>query len=133
MINFIVISTIGGFLFGIMDGIINANPLAVKLFSVFKPIQKSKINVTAGIIIDIVYGFAMAGIFILLFNSLPGSTQFLKGISYAILIWFFRVVMYVVTQWMIYKVPLKALFYTLVTGLIEMLVLGIFYSLLLNI
>ena len=129
MIRYIIVSIISGILFGIMDGLINANPLAQKLYEVYKPIAKTVINVPAGIIIDLVYGFVMAGVFLLLYRSLPGETGLLKGISFAFLIWFFRVVMSVISGWMMYNVPIGALLYTLITGLGEMLILGILYGL----
>ena len=37
--------------------------------------------------------------------------------------------MNVASQWMMFKGPLKALFYTLLAGLGEMLILGILYGL----
>ena len=128
MISYVVVSFVSGILFGVLDGVINANPLAQRLQEVYKPIAKTSLNIPAGIVIDLVYGFAMAGIFLLLYNSLPGETGVVKGISFAILAWFFRVVMSVASSWMMYKVPLKALLYTLLTGLGEMLILGILYG-----
>ena len=128
MISYVVVSFVSGILFGVLDGVINANPLARRLQEVYKPIAKTSLNIPAGIVIDLVYGFAMAGIFLLLYNSLPGETGVVKGISFAILAWFFRVVMSVASSWMMYKVPLKALLYTLLTGLGEMLILGILYG-----
>ena len=126
---YIIVSIVSGILFGIMDGLINANPLAQRLYEIYKPIAKTAINVPAGIIIDLVYGFVMAGVFLLLYRSLPGETGLLKGISFAFLIWFFRVVMSVISGWMMYNVPIGALLYTLITGLGEMLILGILYGL----
>ena len=126
---YIIISIVSGILFAIMDGLINTNPLAQKLYEVYKPIAKTAINVPAGIIIDLVYGFVMAGVFLLLYRSLPGETGLLKGISFAFLIWFFRVVMSVISGWMMFNVPIGALLYTLITGLGEMLILGILYGL----
>jgi len=126
---YIIISIVSGILFGIMDGLINANPLAQRLYEAYKPIAKTPINVPAGIIIDLVYGFVMAGVFLLLYRSLLGETGLLKGISFAILIWFFRVVMSVISGWMMFNVPIGALLYTLITGLGEMLILGILYGL----
>ena len=128
MTAYILVSIIGGILFGVMDGLINANPLAVKLFEVFKPIAKTSINVPAGVIIDLVYGFVLAGLFLLLYPALPGATGLLKGISYALIIWFLRVAMSVISQWMMYTLPVNALLYTLLAGLGEMLVLGILYG-----
>ncbi|MGA9399214.1 MAG: DUF6789 family protein [Anaerolineaceae bacterium] len=128
MTSYIIVSIISGILFGILDGLINANPIAKKLYEVFKPIAKTSVNFVAGIIIDLVYGFILAALFLLVYSSLPGETGLMKGISYALLVWFFRVMMSVASQWIMYKVPLKALLYTLLAGLIEMLILGILYG-----
>jgi hypothetical protein len=130
MINYIVISIIGGLLFGILDGMINANPVAAKLYKVYQPIAKTSINFVAGIIIDLAYGFILAGLYLLLYPSLPGEGGLVKGICFALIVWFLRVVMRVLSQWMMYKVPLKTLAYTLLAGLGEMLILGMLYSLL---
>jgi hypothetical protein len=129
MIRYIIVSIVSGLLFGVMDGLINANALAQRLYSVYKPITKTSLNIPAGVVIDLVYGFAMAGIFLLLYKSLPGDAGLVKGISFALFVWFFRVLMYVASQWMMFNVPTGALFYTLITGLCEMLILGILYGL----
>ena len=100
----------------------------VKLHEVYKHIAKTSINIPAGVVIDIAYGFIMAGIFLLLYKSLPGEVGLMKGISFACLAWFFRVVMSVASNWMMFKVPVRALLYTLFTGLGEMLILGIIYG-----
>lgn len=132
MATYIIISIISGILFGFMDGLINANSFAQQLYAVFKPIAKETINVPAGIVIDLVYGFAMAGIFLLLYDGLPGDVGVVKGISFALIAWFFRVVMSAASQWMMFKVPAKTLLYSLATGLAEMLILGLIYGLVLK-
>jgi hypothetical protein len=132
LISYIIVSIISGVLFGVLDGLINANPLARRLNEVYKPIAKTSLNLPSGLVIDIIYGFAMAGIFVILYSSLPGDIGILKGISFAILAWFFRVVMSVVSNWMMYKVPVRTLLYSLFTGLGEMLVLGLLYGLFLK-
>jgi hypothetical protein len=129
MIGYIIVSVVSGILFGILDGVINANPLAQRLYEVYKPIARTSINFLAGIAIDLVYGFIMAGVFLLLYNSLPGETGLVKGVSFAFLAWFFRVVMYTASQWVMFNVPVKALLYSLVSGLGEMLILGMLYGL----
>ena len=126
---YIIISIVSGILFGIMDGLINANPLAQRLYEVYKPIAKTAINIPSGIAIDLVYGFIMAGIFLILYRSLPGNTGVLKGISFAFLIWFFRVVMSVISGWMMFNIPIKTLAYILTTGFGEMLIIGMLYGL----
>jgi hypothetical protein len=45
------------------------------------------------------------------------------------LAWFFRVVMSAASQWVMFSVPVKTLLYSLVTGLVEMLILGVLYGL----
>jgi hypothetical protein len=129
MVNYIIVSMISGILFGLLDGLINANPIANNLYKVYKTIAKTSVNFVAGMIIDLAYGFILAAIFLLLYPSLPGEVGVLKGISFSLMIWFFRVVMSVASQWMMYKVPMKALLYTLLAGLGEMLILGILYGL----
>jgi len=129
MVGYIVISVISGILFGLLDGLINANPLAKRYYEVYKPIAKTSLNPLAGILIDLIFGFVMAGVYLLLYNSLPGETGLIKGLSYGVLAWFFRVVMQVASQWVMFIVPVKTLLYSLVTGLGEMLILGVLYGL----
>ena len=126
--RYVVVSVASGILFGVMDGLIHGNPLAQRLFEVYEPIAKTSINVPAGVAIDLAYGFVMAGVFLLLYKSLPGKSGWMKGVSFAVLVWFFRVVMGVATQWMMFNVPAATLAYSLVTGLGEMLVLGLLYG-----
>ncbi len=132
MIRYIVVSVISGIIFGVLDGLINANPLAQELFLVFKPISKQTVNIQAGIVIDLIYGFVMAGLFLILYQSIPGKSGWTKGLSYGLIIWFFRVLMYVVTTWIILIVPIQTLLYMLFTGLVEMLVIGLIYGISLN-
>jgi hypothetical protein len=129
MMRYIIVSIGSGLLFGILDGVINANPLAQRLYAVYKPIARTSLNLPAGIAIDLVYGFVMAGVFLLLYKSLPGEIGLAKGMSFALLIWFFRVAMGVASQWMMFNVSVATLLYTLFAGLGEMLILGALYGL----
>jgi hypothetical protein len=128
MSRYIVVSIVSGILFGVMDGIMNANPYAQRLYAVYTPIAKLSLNLPAGIAIDLAYGFILAGTFLLLYKSLPGESGLAKGVSYAILVFFFRVVMSVVSQWMMFNIPTETLLYSLATGLCEMLALGVLYG-----
>jgi hypothetical protein len=74
----------------------------------------------------------MAGMFLLLYTGLPGDTGWVKGLSFAVLTWIFRVVMSAASQWMMFNIPAKTLMYSLITGLGEMLILGILYGLTLH-
>jgi len=79
--------------------------------------------------VDLAYGFIMAGVFLLLYKSLPGETSLVKGVSFALLVWFFRVVMQAASQWVMFRIPAETLLYSLVAGLGEMLILGVLYGL----
>ncbi len=129
MIVYVVVSVVSGILFGILDGVMNANPWAQRLYGVYRPIARTSLNLPVGIAIDLAYGFVLAGVFLLLYQSLPGETGLVKGVSLALLIWFFRVVMSAASQWMMFNVSVAMLLYTLFAGLGEMLILGALYGL----
>jgi hypothetical protein len=128
VLTYVIVSVGSGVLFGILDGVINGNPFARKLNEVYKPIARTSLNLPAGIAIDLAYGFAMAGIFLLIWQSLPGAMGILKGLFFGLLAWFFRVVMSTASQWMMFRVPTATLLYGLATGLAEMLALGVLYG-----
>ena len=132
MIRYLIVSIFSGFVFGILDGIIHLNPIAQKLLLVFQPIARSSVNIQVGVAIDLMYGFILAGIFLILYKSIPGEKSWTKGLNYGLFIWFLRVVMYAMTTWMMFNVPKETLFYILFTGLGEMLVIGLIYGVLLK-
>lgn len=129
MMRYLLTSIVSGILFGLMDGVINANPYGQKLLEVYKPISKDSINIPLGFAIDLFYGFVMAALFLLLYKSLPGETKILKGLSYGLIMWFFRVVMYTASQMMMFKISPNTLLYLLLTGLLEMLIMGVMLAL----
>ena len=132
MIRFIITAVLTGLLFGIMDGLINGNPYAVKLLECYKPIAKQTINVPVGLVIDLLYGFVISGIFLIIWPSLPTEIGIVKGLTYGLGMWFFRVLMGVISNWMMFNVPAKTLFYILIAGLIEMVILGVLNGLILK-
>jgi hypothetical protein len=129
VIRFIIVSISSGVIFGFLDGVINGNPYAQKLFESYKPIAKSLINIPLGITIDIIYGFVMCWIFLVIYNSIPATSGVLKGLIYGLALWFFRVFMSVITTYMTLQIPPKTLLYVALSGLIEMLIIGSFYGL----
>jgi hypothetical protein len=129
MIRYILSGVGSGILFGLLDGLINGNAVAQRLYKVFEPIARKSISVPAGLAIDLVCGFAMAGIYLLLYGSLPGPSGVFKGLVFGLLVWFFRVAMQVASQWMMFSIPANTLLYNLACGLCEMIVLGLFYGL----
>jgi hypothetical protein len=108
-----------------MDGLINGNPYAVELMKCFEPIAKQSINIPIALLIDLIYGFIITELFMIIIPVLPSGSGIIKGIIFGSGMWFFRVVMNVISSWMMFAIPEKTLIYILFTGLIEMTVLGI--------
>ncbi len=131
-LTYIALSLASGILFGAMDGLLNGNPLGARLLAVYKPIARHAISIPAGVVIDLAYGFLMAAIFLLLYPALPGASGLLKGLSFGVLAWFFRVLMNAASQWVMFRVPASTLLYNLGGGLLEMLVIGVLYGLVLR-
>ncbi len=130
--RFLVVGFLSGLLFAFMDSVVNQNNLAHAMFEYYKTIARAGMNINIIIGVFILYGFALTWIFEVLYKSLPGKSGFSKGTSFGLLIWFFKVFMYAMTQWMIIPVPVNTLGYILSAGLAEMLLLGWFYGLLIN-
>jgi hypothetical protein len=125
MLRFIIGAILTGLLFGTLDGIINGNPYAVKLMECYKPIAKTTINIPAGLLIDLFYGFVISGIFFAVLPVLPSDSGIIKGIIFGFGMWFFRVLMGAISSWMMFNIPGKTIIYILWTGLLEMIILGI--------
>jgi hypothetical protein len=132
MIRTILVGLGSGILFGVLDALVNSNPLAQKLLSVFKPIARTKFNPAVAVTIDLAFGLVMAWLILLLYPALPGDSGLVKGLAFGLLVWFFRVLMSVASQAVMFSVPAETLLYTLAAGLVEMLLLGLFYGLLLR-
>jgi len=127
--RFVVVSWACGILYWILDGVINWNPYALKLYQAHKSNVKMAFSISKSFFIYLIYGFVMAGIFLLLYKSLPGKIGIVKGMSFALIAWFFRGFMSIMTQWMMFNTPFKTMGYVAITGLLEALILGILLGL----
>jgi len=126
MLRQVLVGVVAGVAFLILDGVINANPLAQRLYAVYQPIARPSVNALAGSAIDLAYGVVLAGLFATLRTSLPGHTTITKALSYSLLVWFLRVCMRVAGEWVMTVVPAQVHAYTLVAGLVQvLLVVGI--------
>ena len=121
------VGILAGVVFAVLDGLLNANPLAQRLYSTYKPIMRESVNAPLGLAFDLISGLVMASLFVILKPGLPGGFL-VKGFSFGLIAWFFRVAMGVAAQSVMFKIPASTLAYTLVTGLIEMTILGSLYG-----
>jgi len=77
-----------------------------------------------GLIFELINGFMLAVIYAVIHPSLPGR-GWKKGISYGLLVWGLRVVMGAFSTYMMTDMSPTLIAITVVTGLIEVLILGI--------
>ncbi len=131
MLRVILVGLGCGVLFAVLDGLLNANPLAVRLNRAYQPIARPQVQMAKGLAIDLAYGLILAGLYLLLRPSLPGGAPWLQGLCFGAMLWLLRVVMQVASTWVMFTIPGRALLYTLAAGLAEMLALGLAYGLLL--
>ncbi len=120
-----------GLLFAVLDGLINANPLAQRLYAPYRPIMRPSINAPLGLAFDFVCGIVMAFLFVRLAPALPGGWS-ARGVAFGLIAWFFRVAMGAASQTVMFQLPGSTIAYGLVTGLVEMVILGLLYGLLLT-
>ncbi len=116
-----------GLVFAILDGVLNANPLAQRLFAFYKPVAREAVRAPLGLAFDLISGVVMAGLFVLLAPALPGGPV-VKGLCFGAIAWFFRVAMGVAAQAVMLNAPGAALMYSLAAGLLEMSILGMMYG-----
>jgi hypothetical protein len=126
-LRFLTVGVGVGVVFAILDGLLNANPVAQRLYAVYRPIARQSVNAPLGLSFDIISGVVMAALFVGLMPALPGGPV-AKGLAFGLMVWFLRVAMGVASQAVMFEVPGSALAYMLFTGLGEMCVPGLLYG-----
>jgi len=132
MTRFVVTAIITGFFFGIMDGMIYGNPYAARLMEVYRPLARKNVKFLAGMATDLLSGFIISAVFYLIMPVLPSDYGLIQGLLYGVILWYFKVFMNVTSDWMMFNIPRKTLFYILLTGLAEMIILGVTNGLMLK-
>jgi len=128
MATYLLVGLASGVLFIVLDGLLNANPIAQRLNAPYRPIARDRLMLVPAIVIDLLLGLVMAAIFLYLYGSFPSSPVAGAAISFGLLAWFFRVLMNALSQWVMFNVPVKTHLYAVAAGLLEMLALGFFYA-----
>ncbi|MFX0070158.1 MAG: hypothetical protein ACFFAO_03620 [Candidatus Hermodarchaeota archaeon] len=123
----IVCSLIIGILFIILD-ILRAI-ITYPIFSAYSylPIWNTPPNILAGMIFDLINGFIIVFVYRILYEGIP-SVKWCKGLYYGIIIGMFRVVMMTFSIIVLYNVPIIYVIVSLITGYIEIVILGVITS-----
>ncbi|MFZ5941846.1 MAG: hypothetical protein ACOYXB_14850 [Bacteroidota bacterium] len=132
MARYVITAVITGLFFGILDGMIYGNPFAKGMLEAYKPISRKSVHFPAGLLTDLLSGFVISYLFIIIMPVLPTGSGVIQGMLYGLILWYFRIFMGVASDWMRFTIPLKTHLYILLTGLIEMILLGITNGLLLS-
>lgn len=124
MTEYVLVSLGVGVLFVVLDGLLNMNPLAQRVHAAYEPIARKTLDPVPATAIDMAYGFVVAGLYLLLHESLPGAGWAAKAASYAVILWVLRVVMGVLSHWVMFDVPARSHLYDIAAGLLEMLAIA---------
>jgi hypothetical protein len=122
MLRRIAVGLAAGVAFLVLDGLLNANPLAQRMYAAYRPVARPSVNAFAGSVIDVAYGPILVAMFVTLRPCLPGRSGVMKGLSFGGMVWFLRVAMRVAGEWVATTVPASTHVYTLVAGLVQVLV-----------
>jgi hypothetical protein len=128
MSAFLFVGLGGGLIFLLLDFLLNVNPLARRLSQPYAPIARAQLPIVPAAAIDLLLGVAMAGVFLLIRPAFPGGTVLGLGIAFGLLAWFFRVLMGALSQWVMFVIPVRTHLYSVAAGLLEMVILGIFFA-----
>jgi hypothetical protein len=77
-----------------------------------------------GLVFELINGFILATIYAVIYRCLPGQ-GWVKGISYGLLVWALRVVMWAFSTYVMTELSPLLIVVTVGTGLVEVLVLGV--------
>jgi hypothetical protein len=116
---------------GMISGFFSVAVFKLPMFVSDSTLWRKEFNPALSILLDISYGIILAGLFNLIYMSMPGKGV-VRGIAFGLIIWFFKVVMAMGSIRVMFNVSDKILVYWTCTGLLEFLmvgmVLGIFYK-----
>lgn len=121
---------IAGVVFVMLDALINANPIGANALAFYKPVARGQFLMPVGIVTDIISGLVIVFFFALLYPSLPTSSGILKGLVFGLMLSFFRVVMNAAASFAMFEMPAGSLLYVLLSGILEMTLLGFLTGLL---
>lgn len=84
--------------------------------------QPDEAKLATGLVFELINGFMLALIYAIIYPALPGK-GWQKGISYALIVWGLRVVMWAFSTYMMTDMSPIMIGITVLTGLLEMLII----------
>lgn len=127
----LVAGIVASVLFLVLDMILGAAGgfIGAQLFGLpFEQPPGIEAKIKFGLIFELINGFMLALIYAVIQPALP-SQGWKKGISYGLIVWGLRVVMWAFSTYMMTDMSSILIAITVVTGLIEVLILGVVIAL----
>jgi hypothetical protein len=124
----VICSIIVGILFIVFDMLIAITTSPLYALYSDLAIWKTPPNILVGTIFDIINGFILVGVYMVLYIGIPGL-GWKKGLTYGIIVDLFRVVMMTFSSIVMLDIPLLLVVVSLVTGYIEIIVLCVILAL----
>ncbi len=126
--KFFMTGLITGFVFLMLDMFIAiaTGPLLSPFSGL--PIWRNPPNIAAGAVFDIINGFILAGIFMVMYKGIPGS-GWRKGANFGIIVGLLRTVMSSFSALVMYATPAEVVMIQLVSGYAEIVILCVILSL----
>ena len=103
-------------IFGVLGGWIG------ELISGIPPEQPDDAKLATGLVFELINGFMLVIIYAVIYPALPGEGG-RRGISYGLIVWGLRVVMWAFSTYMLTDMPPVLISITVITGLVEMLII----------
>ena len=79
MLRQILVGLMAGVAFLLLDGVLNANPMAQRLYAAYQPIARQSVNALAGSAINLAFGVLLSRIVQHASNEPAGSHQGCEG------------------------------------------------------
>jgi hypothetical protein len=127
VIRLLVAGIVASVLFLVLDMVLGTarGLIGAKVFGL--PIEQPsgfEAKTKFGLILELINGFVLAVVYAVIHPSVPGQ-GWKKGISYGLIVWGLRVVMGAFSTYMMTDTAPISIAITVVTGLIEVLILGV--------
>jgi hypothetical protein len=106
--------------FGMVGGLIGAKVFGLPASGPPGIDRKARL----GVVFEVINGYMLALVYALIHSALPGQ-GWVKGLSYGLIVWGLRVVMWAFSTYMMTDMSPISIGISVVTGLVEVLILGV--------
>lgn len=126
--NFLFFGFSAGVLFLVLDMVFAVAAMPFLLSYSGLPVFKNPPDVSSGVVFDLINGFILASVYIILYKGIPGL-GWRKGFNYGVIVGLFRVVMASFSGIVMYNIPSVVVAVNLISGYLEIILLCVLLAL----